>query len=204
MKSNEEFIAGIYRKAEAQKASMNRIEIEQAEAATMTGWQGLQTWKERFQENSWRYARRGTVMLAAAAACLVLVVQSGKMMPDAPVGTENYGISTASVGEEISTPAVGEEPVMQVRTMEPEGSYRVEAELVEVEDVAALTEEAVEESAEVVLHYQVKETGEELVLTLTAEELALYYPNGVQEGTLQRLLLTEEEELRLLGVEPVE
>ena len=76
--------------------------------------------------------------------------------------------------------------------------------LVEIEDVAALTEEAVEESAEVVLHYQVKETGEELVLTLTAEELSLYYPNGVQEGTLQRLLLTEEEELRLLGVEPVE
>lgn len=192
MKSNEEFIAGIYRKAEAQRASMNRIEIEQAETATMTGWQGLQTWKERFQENSWRYARRGTVMLAAAAACLVLVVQSGKVMPGAPVGaptsgepdirqTEDYGISMASLEEE---------PVMQARSMELQESYQVEAELVLVEGLT--------------LHYQVKETGEELVLTLTAEELALYYPNGVEEGSLQKLLLTEEEELRLLGVEPVE
>lgn len=198
MKSNEEFIAGIYRKAEA----ASRMEIEKTE--------------QRAKLHRFTLPGRAA-LLAAAAACLVLVIQMGRRNDSAVNTEQDAGLAPqiAALSEDIQdstglTDDAGssEASGAAFRMLQPAAEYRVSVKLLKTENIEAA------DTGGMILFYEVLEVlqapeegevlqaGESFSLTLSAADLAWCYPDGTESGSTQILqLYTEEDGWHLIAVE---
>lgn len=181
MKSDREFIDGIYAKAAAIRA------------AEKPGESALQAGSSEKDGQPSAGLRRGAVAFAVLAACLALLV---RFYPMPFIGEE---AETPQPRTQAEDPKVSAQPFGLPAEDEGAGTPSPRTFSTQFRIVAVVLEVKEEEGATVVL-YEVKEgvegiveDGEEIRITIPQEELELYYPDGVKTGSVQALSVYEKE-----------
>jgi len=178
MKSDREFLDGIYQKAEARRQEIDSVRE--------TGKDQTSAWRT---ENSKKV--RTVTRFALLAACLLLVWTMGRQIEGIKRGN--------NVEREANKQTTEEENNLKVRVAEAPTEFRLLVEVTESREAASTY--SIEESKEnILVCYQVlegveglAETGGTFELALTPEEFAFYYPEGAVTGTVQELVLYEAE-----------
>lgn len=179
MKSNEEFIAGIYRKAELASQGAPVDNVIAAEFGSK---------KTKVTPTWMRTAYRVAPVAAAAALLLVIGIgQREKFLPETgDTGVMEISEETADLATEPGIASVGQDEGMSSRVAE----RQVDAQVVSVEHTAEGT----------VICYEVED--ELLTFTLTAEEAERINPEVLVPGYEHGLWMIEGEEgWQLTGLE---